>query len=143
MTNSTIKPTKLFWVISILAFIWNIMGVMAYLGHAYITDEALSLLSSSEQDYYNNLPVWVTAAFAIAVFTGLFGCLALLLRKKMATNLFIISLIAVLAQFVYNFFIQEFMEISGSGIMMPVLVIFIAIFLIWFSKKSTMQGWIS
>lgn len=34
MGTST-KPSKTFWVIATLAIIWNIMGVMSYLGQAF------------------------------------------------------------------------------------------------------------
>lgn len=143
MTNSTNKPTTTFWVISILALLWNIMGVVAYLGQAYMTDEILGALPEAEQAYYNNIPAWVTAAFAIAVFTGALGCLALVLRKKWAKSLFILSLLAVLVQFIFNFFMQDYMEVTGTNSIQPIIVIAIAIFLIWYSKKSEEKGWIS
>lgn len=143
MTNSTNKPNSTFWAVSIVALAWNIMGVSAYLGQAYMTDEALNLLSESEQLYYNNVPAWVTAAFALAVFAGVIGCLLLLFREKMATSLFFISLIAVLTNAVHSFFIQNDMPISGTNIIQPVAVIVISIFLVWYSKKITVKGWIS
>lgn len=142
MTNSINKPTTTFWIIGIAALIWNIIGVVKYLGQAYMTDDMLNILPENEQIYYNNIPAWVTAAFAIAVFSGLIGCVALLLKKNWAITLFILSLIAVLVQFVYNFFIQNYMEVSGSNIIMPIIVIGIAVFLIWYSKKSQEKGWI-
>lgn len=143
MSNSTNKPTSAFWTISIVAFLWNISGVVAYLGQAYMTDEVLLALPEAEQNYYNNVPAWVTAAFAIAVFAGIFACVGLLMRKKWATALFIISLIAVIVQFIYNFFIQTFVEVSGNKIILPIAIVIIALFLAWFSIKSEKKGWIS
>lgn len=36
MNHSTrTKPPIWFWIISVIALIWNLMGVMAYLGQAY------------------------------------------------------------------------------------------------------------
>ncbi len=142
MTNST-KPTTTFWIISVLALLWNGMGVIAYLGQAYMTDEALALLSDGDQAYHNNVPAWVTAAFATAVFAGALGCLALLLRKKWATSLFILSLIAVIVQFIYNFFMQEFKEVVGTDMIWSVVVIVIALFLVWYSKKAASNGWLA
>ena len=49
MSTSIIKTPTLFWVISILALIWNVMGVMAYLGQVYITDEVLASLPEAAQ----------------------------------------------------------------------------------------------
>ncbi|PHS52384.1 MAG: hypothetical protein COB01_07650 [Lutibacter sp.] len=143
MTNSIKKPIISFWIISIIAFLWNLMGVMEYLNTAYITEDALDLLPKNEQDFYTNTPAWVTAAFAIAVFAGALGCLTLLLRKKLAVSLLILSMIAVFIQFGYVLFIQNYMEFTGSRIMMPLLIIIVAIFLVWYSKKAEKNSWIS
>ena len=93
--------------------------------------------------YYENVPAWVTGAFAIAVFAGVFGCVGLLMRKKWATILFVISLIAVIVQSAYNLIIQEFVEVSGEKMIWPILVFVIALFLVWFSSNATKKGWIS
>ncbi|SFS34142.1 hypothetical protein [Lutibacter maritimus] len=135
MSNSSTKPTVIFWVISVIALLWNIMGVIAYLSQAYITDEALALLPEAEQAWYNNVPAWVTAAFAIAVFAGTLGSIALLLRKKWAVTLFIMSLVGVVVQSIYSFFIQNYVEITGEKAIMPTVVILIALFLVWYSNK--------
>lgn len=143
MNTTTNKPTTLFWIIGVLALLWNIMGVAAYLGQAYMTDEVLTSLSDAEQVYYNNLPAWVTGAFAIAVFGGALGSIGLLLKKKWATPLFIISLIGVLGQLIYNFFIQKYVELSGTKMLMPIIVLIIAVFLVWYSKQSKAKGWLA
>lgn len=142
MNDSNNKPTTAFWIISVLALLWNIMGVVAYLGQAYMTEEVLATLPKGEQEYYNNVPAWVTAAFAIAVFAGVFGCVGLLMRKKWATILFVISLIAVIAQFTYNFLIQSDMEVTTIHMIWSFVVIIIAILLIFLSRKSEKEGWI-
>ena len=140
MTNSINKTTTTFWIISAVALLWNLMGVYAYLEQAYMTDEVIATLPEPEQMYYNNVEAWVIAAFAIAVFAGTFGCLALLFRKKMALILFILSLIAVLLQATYNFYIQKFMPIEGIQIICTLVIILIAILLIWFSKDAIKKG---
>lgn len=143
MNDSANKPTTAFWIISVFALLWNIMGVVAYLGQAYMTEEVLKALPEGEQAYYNNAPAWVTAAFAIAVFAGVFGCIGLLMRKKWATILFVISLISVIAQFTYNFLIQTDMEVKTIHMIWSFVVIIIAILLIFLSRKSAKEGWIS
>jgi len=143
MSNSTHKPTTLFWIISVIALIWNIMGVLAYLGQAYMTEEVLNTLSEPEKLYHTNVAAWATAAYAIAVFGGALGCLFLLIRKKWANFLFILSLIGVLVQATYNFFIQEFMQVEPKQMVWSLVIIVIAIFLVWFSKDADKKGWLS
>jgi len=144
MTASTKKPTTSFWIIGIIALVWNLMGVFAYLQEAYMTAEDLAALPPDQQAFYENAPAWVTGAFALAVFGGALGCLLLLLRKKLATFVLIISFIGILAQMSYNFFISKSMEVYGPGEMiMPVMVIVVGAFLVWYSKKMQTQGILS
>ncbi len=137
MTNSSIKPPVWFWIISVFALIWNILGVGAYLAQAYMTDEALVALPEADQAMYANLPAWYTASFALAVFCGALGCIALLVRKKWAYMLLLISLIAAIIQMSYVIF-----SLKMANAMTP-LIIIVALFLLWYSKKSIAKGWIA
>ena len=141
MTKSKNKPSTSFWIIGIVALIWNLMGVFAYLQEAYMTAEDLAALPIEEQALYENIPAWVTAAFALAVFGGALACILLLLRKKLATFVFIISFVSILAQMTYNLLISKAMEVYGpGGMIMPIMVIVIGAYLIWYSKKMDAQG---
>lgn len=144
MNRSTHKPNTSFWIIGIIALVWNLMGVFQYISQAYMTSETLAALPEAERVLYENVPAWVTAAFAIAVFGGALGCLLLLLRKKMATIVFIISFIAILAQTTYNLFMSKASEVYGpGGMIMPIMILIIGVFLIWYAKKSNTNNWLS
>ena len=143
MNNKKNKSTIRFYIISVLALIWNIFGVIAYLSQVYMPQEVKQTLPPAQQAYYANVPSWVTGAFAIAVFAGTLGCIALLLKKKIATSILFVSLIAVLVQFVYNTIIQTAMEVTVTKLVWPVLIIATAVFLVWFSKDSKTKGYIS
>ena len=141
MTNSTNKPTTGFWIIGVLALLWNLMGVMQYLIQAYMTDETLQALPEAERALYENAPAWVTGAFAIAVFGGLLGCILLLLRKKSATTLLLISMAGILVQMTYSLFMSNAREVYGTtALLMPLMVLAIGAFLIWYSKQMTAKG---
>ncbi|WP_034039812.1 hypothetical protein [Wocania ichthyoenteri] len=139
MTNSSTKPPVWFWIVSVLALIWNGLGVMAYLARAYATDEMIAALPEEQQtEFLVEYPTWYTAAFAIAVFAGALGCIALLIRKKIAYGLFILSGLSAIIQHVYLF-----MNVDMPSMVMPVLVIVVCLFLIWFSKNAIEKHWIS
>lgn len=138
--NKVIKPTSLYWLISIIALLWNCIGVVAYLSQAYMTDEAIKILPEENQLYFSNVPAWVTAAFAVAVFGGFLGSIGLIIRKKWAYFLFVISFLALIAQHVYNFFIQNYVEMTGSQMILPIVTFAVALFLIYFSKQKSQQG---
>ncbi len=138
------KPPLWFWIAGSIALLWNIMGAMAYLQQAYMTQEDLAQLPVNEQSLYENVPIWVTAAFALAVWGGVFGCIALLWRKKWAKQVFLISLLGVLVQNAHSFFISNNFEVYGpGGILMSVMIIIIAVALVFLSKKAIDKNWIS
>ncbi len=139
MTNQlTTKPPVWFWIISGFALIWNAMGVDQYLGQAYKTERWRAGLTDDQFEIVSNFPAWLTAAFAIAVFAGALGSLGLLLRKKWAYLLLVLSLIAVIIQMGY-ILIQG----HADNIGMTISIIVFALFLVWFSKKTLSKKWLS
>lgn len=143
--KTTTKPPTWFWIASILALLWNLMGVMSYLGQAYMTDEMKAEYTADQLALMESTPAWVTAAFAIAVWGGLLGCIALLIRKRWAKPLFVLSLIGILAQMLYSFFMTNSVEVFGQvqGLIMPLVVIIIGALLVQFAKIAEKRNWIS
>jgi hypothetical protein len=138
------KAPTWFMVVAIIALIWNAMGVMAYLAQVYMTPEAIALLPEAEQALYANIPAWYTAAFATAVFAGALGCLLLVVKKKLAGPVLILSLVAVLAQMYYNFFVSDSMDVYGPGAaVMPLMVLIISFLLVGLASKAKNSGWLS
>ena len=134
----TNKPPFWYWIISIIALIWNGLGVDGYLGQAYNTERYRSMFTPEQLETAANAPSWTMAAFAIAVFSGVLGAILLLLRKKWATNFWIISLIAVILQMGYGLITGQ-----AADLVMPIMVIVFAFLFLWFSKKAESKGWIS
>ncbi len=136
------RPPTWFWVVGVIALIWNLMGVMAYIMQVTMTDEALAALPEAERLLYENQPAWATAAFAVAVWGGALGCVLLLMRKSLAVPVFIASLHGVLVQNFHSFFLSKSWEVFGpGGAAMVVMVIVVAVLLIWLARHSRSQGW--
>jgi len=139
-TSINSKAPKSLTIIAILAILWNLMGVLSYLGHAYADPESLP----ESQQAYLDYPAWVTAAFATAVFSGLFGSIALLLKKKISNLLFILSLVCVTAKSIYDYTMTEHTLLySTSALILTSLIFITAIYLIFYSKKGIDKGWLS
>ncbi|WP_339889963.1 hypothetical protein [uncultured Flavobacterium sp.] len=138
------KPNKGFWIISIIALLWNLMGVNQYLQQAFMTDSFKEMYNEEQLQMIIDSPSWATAAFAIAVFAGAIGSLLLLLRKQIAKSILILSLIGIIVQIYHNFFVIDSMAIYGPGALaMPIMILGVAIFLIWYTDYSSKKGWMS
>lgn len=140
---TTNKPTAIYWVIALIALFWNGMGAIEYLRIELMTPEAVEALPELERSFYENVPIWATAAFAFAVWGGLTGSLFLLIRKKWAKAAFYLSFAGILVQLTHNYFIGNAMEAYGPrGLVMPVMIVVIGAFLIWHTNQSIAKGWL-
>ena len=142
--TTTNKPAAWFWIVSTIALVWNLMGVMAYLAQVTMSAETLKALPENERLLIETVPAWSISAFAIAVWGSTLGGILLLLRKKLATPVFMFSFVGIVVQMYYNVFMSKAMEVYGpGGIAMPVMVFAIGVLLIWFSRKSTANEWLN
>ncbi|MEP7704170.1 hypothetical protein [Paraglaciecola sp. 25GB23A] len=147
MTNTTTHTSPIarwFLPTSLILLVWNLLGVMAFIQQYSMTAEQISQLPSAEQALYLNFPLWVSIAFACAVFAGTFGCMALALKKTYAVPLLWISLTGVIVQLYHSFFIANAIEVYGpSGVIMPVMVLAIAIYLVGLCRLASQRHWLS
>ena len=145
MTNSiTTKPPVWFWIIAVVALIWNAMGVMQYLGQAYETESFRSQYTAEQLEIISSTPAWATAAFAIAVFFGLLASLSLLLKKKFAYTLFLLSLLGIIVQLYHNLIVVESVDIYGpAAAIMSAMILVFGILLLLFSKYAIKKGWLN
>ncbi|WP_299113392.1 hypothetical protein [uncultured Winogradskyella sp.] len=143
MTNSLNKPPIWFWIVSVLALVWNSLGVHGYVSQAYKTKAFTDAYTTEQIEVMTNLPTWYTALFAIAVFAGAIGCLLLLFRKKIAKLLLTLSFLAATIQMVYFLFIADLngVDFSANKIMAYIIIVFAA-FLVWFAKNAITKNWI-
>ena len=140
---STDKPARSFYIISGLALLWNLIGVITDLITVTMGPEAMSEMSEEQRQMVANTPAWVTGAYAIATWGGLLGSVALLMRKWWAVPLFVISLVGVLVQMGYTMIALPTIEMQGLGsLVFPLIVIAIAAALIWYSMRARQRGWI-
>lgn len=144
MSEISAKPPLWFWLIVIVALLWNLMGVTSYISTVGISPDALAALPDAERILMETMPAWATSAFAIAVFAGVSGCILLLLRKTLAISVFLISFIAIVLQMTYWLAMTNSLDVYGpGGAAMPVMVIIFGAFLIWFAKFATVKGWLT
>lgn len=135
------KPHWLFWIISIIALLWNVAGTANYLMQT--NPENIANMPQTYQVFIEARPTWATAAFAITVFAAVIGCILLLLKRYAAMFMFIISTIAlIIVSINATMFVSENPNTVSiiAGVGSSVLV---AIFLLWFTKFCKTKNWIA
>ena len=134
------KPPTWFLAVAGLAFVWNLIGVAAYFGQVTMD---LSGLPEAQHVFYESIPVWATAAFATAVFAGTMGSLGLLLKKRWAIPVLVLSCIGIVIQMTHSFFLGNGLEVFGtSALILPSATLAIGLALIGFAIYSKNRAWI-
>lgn len=94
-----VKPPSWYYAIAGIATLWALMGCYAYIDQVTMTAIRMSQLPPDQREIWEMMPKWLTAVYAIAVWFGLIGAIALLLRRRIARAAYIVSLAAVVVQF--------------------------------------------
>jgi hypothetical protein len=144
-TSAAGNPPTWYWVVSGLAVLWMLFGVMAWVMDLMTDEAGLAELSEAQRQLYAARPQWLFAVYAIAVFSGLAGAIGLLLRKTWASMLFVVSLAAIIVQFGYTFLGMRAVQVLGAAaaIPFPLVIFLIGVALLWFARRSRKAGWIA
>ena len=133
-----------FWVIAGVALLWNLMGVTQFFNTMLINSQDLAKLTLVQQEHFKNTPLWAHTAFGFATIGGLLGAILLFMKKKMATLIFIVSFLAILFQMINSFVLMNGIDAFGpGGLIMPIMILVVAIYLVWHSKFYTKKGWLN
>jgi hypothetical protein len=88
-------------------------------------------------------PVWMTAAYAIAVWVGLAGSVLLVMRRRLAEPLLLVSLVATAVTFAPYAFIPAIRDnITTSDFAVAVIVPAVVWTIYWFARHSRRRGWL-
>ena len=135
----------LFWILGVLFLLWNGFGCYIYYISHTISDaqyaEAYGEALTAIRDDYRT---WSVAAYAIAVWGGLLAAILYLLKKRWAAPLFVISLIAAVISFIWGFTNADYKSAAGGNFwVMPLIVVILGCFEVWWSRKKSADGTLS
>lgn len=137
------RPPAWFWVVAVLGLLWELFGVAMYLMTVGVIENAQEM-TEAERSLMESSPMWVTGLFAIGVFAGLLGVLGLLLRKRWARPLLILSLVAVILQFGGWLLMTDAVALIGpSVVVMPAIIVAVAVLLVWVASVGVKRGWLT
>ena len=88
--------------------------------------------------FYDTTPEWAKAAFFLAVTMSVAGCIGLLLGQSWTGIAFALSLLGILARNLNAYVLSNGFQAFGMcGVIMPVLVFLIAVFLLYHAQSLT------
>ncbi len=137
-------PPKWFTVIAIVALLWNLLGCFAIAADLMISPADLAKLSAAQQQLYAARAGWAVAASLTAIVGGAIGCIGLLLRKKWAFPVLILSLIGILVQDFGLFVVVDGATLAGPvAVIMQAIVLAIGVALVLLSRNGIARAWLA
>ena len=142
-SHATPRPAW-FMIAAIAALLWNLIGVAMFAMHYTMSPEALAALPAEQQSLFAAMPGWTWVAYGVAVVAGALGSLMLVLRRRAATPLLLVSLLAVVAQFVWQAFLSEAVALLGAveALGLPAFILVVAALVYWFARRAAARGWL-
>ena len=142
MSATDTKAPWHLWVVGGLSLLWNGFGCFDFTMTA--TQNAAYLQSYPQEmlDYWKNMPLWVWGLWAIGVFGGLAGSVALLLRKGIAFGLFLASFLAAATSMVFGYLDKNAPQMEGTGAISLIILgiaLMLALYARWLSRRDVLR----
>ena len=134
-------PPAWFRLLALLFVAWNLVGVYMYLHSVGLFGDPMADLSEAQRVAAESIPAAVTAAFAIGTLAGLIGSVGLLLRKRWAWPVLLVSLAALVVLEGWIVFLSGHREAFGLAV--PITVTAGAVILAWLAHHARQRGWLS
>ena len=138
------KPPTWYYAVAGVLTLWALIGCYAYLQQVTMSAADLAQLPQTQQDMMAALPTWITAAYAIAVWSALAGAICLLLRLKFAPTGYIVSLVAIIVQFGWIFAATPILSTMGfaEAAGFPIFIAIAGAVSVWFGRMAQARGWL-
>ena len=125
------------WAVGLISLLWNCYGGYDYTMSHVGGLEFFQSMGFDEEVYawFQAIPAWATAAWAIGVWVSLLGSVLLLARSRHAATAFLVALVGAAASFAYQFTSARPASLEGFGNTVMPVVILIAIVLQWYYAR--------
>ena len=129
-----------YWAVAGAALLFEGAGAFLFASSLTLDPATLPL---DQRAIYDATPQWMTIAWAVAIGAGLVGAIGLLLRRRFAEPLLLLSVFAVAAQFAGLFLVKQLRELTPEDhLLVPVIILMLAYAFWQAAKIARVRGWL-
>ena len=140
---ATTQRPMWFLLVAALALLWNVLGLYSFYVHFTAGPEIIETWPQAQQQIAAAMPRWIFVPFAIATLGGVIGSLGLLLGRRWAEPVLLLSLLGILVQFGATYALTPTWALTGSaGAGLPFGIAMIGLLLWSFARKAAGRGWL-
>jgi hypothetical protein len=131
------KTAILRWLI----LLWSLMGIAAWAMQISASPEDLAKGDPATAQIWAMMPLWAWGGYAVAVWAGLAGALALLAGRRLATLFFALSTLGIIVQFGWSFLGSPLLALKGwSTAIFPAILFAIALAETLYARALSAKG---
>ena len=133
------------WVVGVVSLLWNSVGAMDFVMTQTKNAAYMRGFTPAQLEFYYGFPLWVVAAWGIAVWGAVLGSLFLLLRKRVACHLFLWSFVCMVLTSIYNFVLSDGMKVMGGvgSLIFSAVIFVIGLLLLVYARSMRKRGMLS
>jgi hypothetical protein len=125
---------------AIVSLLFMLVGCVGYLLEVTADPTSLPL---DQRAVHDAQPLWLISANAVAVWVGAAGAVLLVLRRRLAETLMLVSMIAVAIWLAGLLLAPRLRDLLGTDdIAVAVVVSAITWTIYWFARHSRQRGWL-
>lgn len=137
MTDALARRPWHLWLVGVIAVLFNAIGAFDFVmsgvqGADYMTSAGMT---PEQIAHYQEMPMWMTIVWAVGVFGAFLASLLLLLRRKLALPVFVLSLVAFLINLYYTYVLTDGGVVMGREMVITNAIITgLLAFFSWYAR---------
>ncbi|CAA9515098.1 MAG: hypothetical protein AVDCRST_MAG31-1208 [uncultured Sphingomonas sp.] len=125
---------------AIASVVFMALGTVTYISHVTTNPASLPL---DQRQLFAAEPWWMTGAYGLGVWPGLAGAVLLLLRRKLAEPVLLLSLLGTTIWFAGFLLVPTLRGgMSSDALLIPLIILALTWTIFWFARHSRMRGWL-
>jgi hypothetical protein len=138
--QATTTPRHL-WIVGIVALLWSLLGAMDYIMTVTMNETYMSQFTSEQLEFFYSFPTWLVAFWAIAVWGGVLGAVLLLMRKKLAVPVLVVSFLCMVVTAIHNYGFAGGADIvGGGGLFFSAVIFVVALALVIYARSMARKS---
>ena len=137
----TPRPIARWYMVGAIAAL--LFGLLIAFGYGVHLTTDPSTLELDERALFEAEPAWVSGAFGLTGATIVIGSVLLMLRRKAAEQVLLVSLASALVWFAGLLLVPQLRELLMTvEIAMAIVVVLVAWTIFWFARHSRQREWL-
>ena len=139
--SDQIKTPWHLWVVGAITFFWNFAGGgLDYIFTQLNAEFYMSGYTDAQRAYYEALPAWFDAVWAISIWSSVLGSILILLKNKLAFPVFAVSIVGYIFGTIYSFAISNVPDVTTANYIFTGVITAVLLFEVWYSSMMKKRG---